>query len=57
MDLLLDAHAVLWFLNGDDNLSNDARQAIEETSRAKFVSIATIWEIAIKISLKKVRDT
>jgi PIN domain nuclease of toxin-antitoxin system len=53
MDLLLDAHAVLWFLNGDDNLSNDARQAIEETSRAKFVSIATIWEIAIKISLKK----
>ena len=53
MDILLDTHALIWFLNGDKFLSNEAKKAIEDSSNNKIVSIASIWEIAIKISLGK----
>jgi PIN domain nuclease of toxin-antitoxin system len=55
MNLLLDTHALIWFLNGDEKLSNTARLAIENPTNIKIVSIASIWEIAIKISLNKFR--
>lgn len=52
MDLLLDTHALIWFLNGDpDNLSAKARVAIESEQNTSFVSVATLWEMAIKIRL------
>ncbi len=51
MNILLDTHALIWFLNGDEKLSLKSREAIENQENLKFVSIATIWEIAIKISL------
>ncbi len=50
---LLDTHALIWFLDGDDSLSKTARKAIENTRSVNFVSIASLWEIAIKVSLKK----
>ncbi|WP_339812454.1 type II toxin-antitoxin system VapC family toxin [uncultured Imperialibacter sp.] len=53
MSHLLDTHAFLWFLGGDDQLSTTARTTIEDSATKKFVSIASIWEIAIKISLGK----
>ena len=55
MNLLLDTHALIWFLNGDEKLSNKARLAIENPNNIKIVSIASIWEIAIKISLDKLK--
>jgi PIN domain nuclease of toxin-antitoxin system len=55
MDLLLDTHSLIWFLNGDEKLSDNVKIAIEDPSNSKFVSIASIWEIAIKISLDKFR--
>jgi PIN domain nuclease of toxin-antitoxin system len=55
MDLLLDTHSLIWFLNGDEKLSDKARSAIEDPTNSKIVSIASIWEIAIKISLDKFR--
>lgn len=55
MDLLLDTHSLIWFLNGDDKLSEKAKSAIEEPSNSKIVSIASIWEIAIKISIDRFR--
>jgi PIN domain nuclease of toxin-antitoxin system len=55
MDLLLDTHAIIWFLNGDSSLSPKARLAIEDIDNTKTVSIASIWEIGIKISLGKFR--
>ena len=54
MDLLLDTHSLIWFLNGDKKLSDKVKKAIEDTKNLKIVSIATIWEIAIKISLDKI---
>lgn len=53
MNLLLDTHALLWFALGDQQLSLAARQLIEDATNSKFVSPATYWEIAIKISIGK----
>jgi PIN domain nuclease of toxin-antitoxin system len=55
MDLLLDTHTIIWFFNGDANLSLKAKAAIEDTNNTKIVSIVSIWEIGIKISLDKFR--
>jgi PIN domain nuclease of toxin-antitoxin system len=53
MNYLLDTHAIIWFLNGDEKLSVKSKEIIENQDNLKFVSIASIWEIAIKISLNK----
>lgn len=53
MNLLLDTHSLIWFLNGDENLSQVARAKIEEPMNTCYVSIASLWEIAVKISLGK----
>lgn len=53
MDILLDTHTFIWFFNGDEQLSLKAKKLIEDSKNKKFVSIASIWEVAIKIGLKK----
>ena len=53
MNYLLDTHALIWFLNGDKNLSSKARKAIESAEAINFISIASLWEIAIKVSLDR----
>ena len=53
MDYLLDTHTFLWFLEGNENLSQKATAAIESSKNNSFISIASIWEVAIKMSLKK----
>lgn len=50
---MLDTHTLIWFLNGDSKLSQKARNAIKNPDNLKIVSVASIWEIAIKLSLKK----
>jgi PIN domain nuclease of toxin-antitoxin system len=52
--LLLDTHALLWYLGGDSRLSQRAKDAIESGLEV-YVSAATIWEIAIKRGLGKLR--
>lgn len=53
MKLLLDTHALLWFLSGSGRLSATARIAIEDLSNERLFSVAGAWEIAIKASLGK----
>ena len=55
MRLLLDTHAFLWFVLDDAKLSLPARQAIESVDNEVLISLASYWEIAIKISLGKYR--
>lgn len=50
--MLLDTHTLLWFLNNDSRLPVSVRQKIEETELV-FVSVISIWEIAIKINIGK----
>lgn len=53
MRLLLDTHILIWFLEGNLLLSVSWRQIIADVGNEVFVSIASLWEIAIKISLGK----
>jgi len=53
MRVLLDTHAWLWFVLGDTSLSSTGRTAIEDPNNQKFVSPASYWEVAIKISIGK----
>jgi len=51
MDLLLDTHAVIWFITEDSLLPLKTKKIIENVENNCYVSIATFWEIAIKHSL------
>lgn len=53
MKLLLDTHAFIFFVNGDEQLSQSAKSAILDNDNIKFLSIVSVWEIAIKVSLGK----
>jgi PIN domain nuclease of toxin-antitoxin system len=46
--LLLDAHALLWWLADDDHLSDQARRAIADPANEVLISAASIWEIEVK---------
>jgi len=52
---LLDTHSLLWFLSGDAGLTEKARRIIENADHDILVSIASLWEIAIKHSLGKLK--
>ena len=53
MRLLIDTHALLWWLNDEPSLSPGARKAMAESSNVILVSAASAWEIAIKVRLGK----
>lgn len=55
MKLLLDTHALLWAVQGDDRLSARARRAIEDGRNELRFSAVSIWEIATKISIGTLR--
>ena len=48
---LLDTHTLLWYIDGNEKISAAARTLIEEKGIVNFVSIISLWEISIKISL------
>lgn len=51
MSVLLDTHALLWWLFDDERLSATARQLIADPANAVLVSSASVWEIATKYRL------
>lgn len=51
--ILLDTHAFIWLSEDDSNLPNATREVIEDTSNV-FVSIASFWEISIKLTIGKI---
>lgn len=53
MRLLIDTHSLIWFLEGDVSLSKPNRQIISDSNNEVFLSIASLWELAIKISIGK----
>ena len=55
MRMLLDTCALLWFLRNDEELSESAAVAIEDPTNEVFVSVVSIWEIAIKAGLGKIQ--
>lgn len=53
MNLLLDTHTLLWWLDDDPTLSKKANAAIADGNNLVFVSAVVIWEIKIKQALGK----
>jgi PIN domain nuclease of toxin-antitoxin system len=53
MNILLDTHTLLWYLEDSKNLSSKAAEIIEDPSNTLRVSIASLWEISIKLGLGK----
>ncbi|MFP5039371.1 type II toxin-antitoxin system VapC family toxin [Parasediminibacterium sp. JCM 36343] len=49
MKLLLDTHALIWFMEGNTFLSEKAKNSIENPLNTKFVSIASYYEMTIKL--------
>lgn len=53
MKLLLDTHTLLWILTADKKLSKKARRLYTSENNDIFLSVASIWKIAIKVSIGK----
>lgn len=53
MRLLLDTHILIWYIMGDETLPLSWREKIQSPENQKIVSIATLWEIAIKTNIGK----
>jgi PIN domain nuclease of toxin-antitoxin system len=49
--LLLDTHSLLWHANGDPQMSDTARSLLVDPTNELFLSMASVWEIAIKVGL------
>ncbi len=52
MNYLLDTHTFLWFINGEE-LNENILSIIRDPNNIIFLSIASVWEIAIKLNLNK----
>lgn len=55
MKLLLDTHIAVWSVTGDPKLPRRAAELLANDETAAFVSVASIWEIAIKSALRRGR--
>lgn len=55
MKILLDTHTLLWWLGNDPRLGPTARHTLRDTSNRIWVSQISLWEIAIKTSIGKLR--
>ena len=53
MKLLLDTHAALWLLSGDERLGEDAKRQLTDDTNLVLLSAAVVWEVAIKRALGK----
>jgi PIN domain nuclease of toxin-antitoxin system len=53
LKLLLDTHAALWWLSGDDRFGETAARQLGDGSNQVLLSAAVIWEIAVKRFLGK----
>ncbi len=55
MNLLQDTHVLIWALENNPTLSNNARDAIINGENMVFVSSASVWEISIKKAMGKLK--
>lgn len=53
MGLLLDTHTLIWYLEGDVQLSDTAKKRLDDRHERRIVSIVSVWEMVIKINLGK----
>lgn len=56
MAYILDTHTFLWFVEGSDKLPLPVKKIIKDINKSCFISIASFWEIAIKLKLGKLHS-
>jgi PIN domain nuclease of toxin-antitoxin system len=54
MKFLIDAHVLIWYLDGNKKLRDKTRDLINNDENVVVISVASLWEFAIKINLKKI---
>jgi PIN domain nuclease of toxin-antitoxin system len=55
MNFLLDTHTFIWFVEDDVALNKNTKSTIEDGTNTIYLSLASIWEMAIKVNLGKLR--
>jgi len=55
MEYLLDTHAVIWYFEDVPNLSLSMRNEIDNYTNSTYICAASLWEIAIKVKLGKLK--
>ncbi len=55
MKYLLDTHIILWIAEDSPRLSESVRNALSDKTSEKYVSIASAWEVALKLGTGKLR--
>ena len=52
---LIDTHTFIWLIEDDPKLPDSSKQLIDDLENDIFISIASLWEMAIKISIGKLK--
>ncbi len=55
MRVLLDTHTFIWFIGGSTKLSDTARRLIDDVGNERLLSVASLWEMSIKVSVGKLK--
>jgi PIN domain nuclease of toxin-antitoxin system len=55
MSYLIDTRTLLWYFKGDLQLSKTANEILEDGKKQKYVSMASLWEIAIKVNIERLQ--
>jgi PIN domain nuclease of toxin-antitoxin system len=55
MKILLDTHTLIWYIQGNEKLGEKNKLIIENPENRKYFSIASIWEMALKINSGKLQ--
>jgi len=53
MSYLLDTHVLIWHFEDSPDIPEDVKMIIDNDKNKKFISVASLWEIAIKMSIGK----
>lgn len=53
MAFLLDTHTLIWYFEGNEQLTQKVADILEDPSHDLYISVASLWEIAIKLGLGK----
>ena len=50
MKVLIDSHAIVWWMTGDSRLSDTAHQLLSSSVNERMLSLASLWELSLKVS-------
>ena len=56
MKILLDTHVALWWISGEDRFTPQAKELLLSGEHSFYLSIASAWEVAVKVSIGKLPE-